>query len=79
MSELEILHAWRRHLLREKRLGGTDWSESELAYVRKRIDELELAELGLGWWRDRLVWELKARLMRLLLDSPDFWANLQAR
>jgi hypothetical protein len=79
MSELEILHGWRRALLREKRRGGTDWSEAELAYVRKRIDELRLAELGLRRWRDRLVWELKARLIRLLLDSPDFWANLRAQ
>jgi hypothetical protein len=65
MTELEILHGWRRSLLRSRRLGLPDWSEQELAYVRRRIDELELLDLGLAWWRNQLLFRMRVRVFDL--------------
>lgn len=65
--ELRRLHWRRRWLLRERRLGLPGWNDGEFARVRARIDELELAELGLTWWRNRLLFALKARHLALAI------------
>jgi hypothetical protein len=67
MTELEILHGWRRSLQRSKRLGLPDWSEEELAWVRRCIDELELLELGLVWWRNELLFRMRVRVSDLAM------------
>ncbi len=64
--KLQILHARRRHLLRQKRLGRSGWSEAELQQLRERIDELQLAELGLNFWRHQLLFQLKIRMVEQL-------------
>jgi hypothetical protein len=66
--ELDLLHAARRAMQSEQRLGrGYPGMDEELACVLGRIDELELAELGEHFWRRQLVFRLQMRLFDLLL------------
>jgi hypothetical protein len=72
VSELALLHACRRAMQSEKRLGrGYPGMDEELACVLGRIDELELAELGEGFWRRQLVWRLRYRMMDLLIAEAN--------
>jgi hypothetical protein len=67
-TELRRLHARRRWLLRERRLGLPGWDLAEFARIRARIDELEMAGLGLTWWRNQLLMRLRTRHLELLLE-----------
>lgn len=65
-NELTILHGRRRKILQRKRLGKS-WNRHDLEAIRARIDELEVAELGLTWWRQDLLLTLRRRHFDLLV------------